>query len=319
MKFDHLQGFVGVATAGSFRKAAKALCTGQPALTRKIQALEHELGVELFVRSPSGTELTSAGQFLLTRTRAMLTELARTKQDIRLFSERDHGRADVTIAFGTTYALAQVLFSAVARHIERSGVIGIDVRFHEQTTAQLERHLRSGALDVVLTGLLDGGDDYDVVRIGEDPLCLVSAGSRSAGPPDVVSLAEVATLPLVAYFEGHGPRTVMDRHFRLAGHKPSITMEAGTLTTILSHIRHGFGHGVIPLSSMVATGAAGEFRVAQISGMAIPRDLVCRRHRARTETAILKQVILAEAVGFLKSDPRFRLNARHRGRMLAGA
>ncbi|WP_172294775.1 LysR family transcriptional regulator [Pseudoruegeria sp. HB172150] len=299
MKLDHLEGFVGVANAGTFRKAAKDLCIGQPALSRKIQALEFELGVPLFRRSPVGAELTPAGQFLLTRTHSLLTDLERVKRDMRIFREDTGYEPQVTIAIGTTYALAQDLFPVVARRLKQIGSTSIDVRFHEQTTEQLKRHVDSGALDIALMGDFKATSDHDVISLGQDHLCLVSPAEDPNDTQGSIDIASLAKVPIVTYYPGHGPRIAMDAAFRRADLIPSIEAEAGTLSTILSHIRLGTGYGIVPMSSMAAADRREGFRITPVTAMSIDRNLVIRRNRAPVECGLVKQVVLEEAQRFL--------------------
>lgn len=67
MKLSHLQleAFQWIAALGSYSKASKKLNITQPALTRRIQELEHYLSVSIFLRTPSGVELTEEGKRLL--------------------------------------------------------------------------------------------------------------------------------------------------------------------------------------------------------------------------------------------------------------
>ncbi|MBO0432066.1 LysR family transcriptional regulator [Enterococcus sp. DIV0660C] len=66
MKLSTLTYFVEVATEGSFTKASQKLYISQPTLSRRIQELETELGVKLFIRTSHSLTLTSAGrQFLV--------------------------------------------------------------------------------------------------------------------------------------------------------------------------------------------------------------------------------------------------------------
>ncbi|MGM0217328.1 LysR family transcriptional regulator [Enterococcus sp. AZ126] len=66
MKLTTLHYFVAVATEGSFTKASEKLYISQPTLSRRIQELETELGVELFIRHNHGLTLSSAGEQFLT-------------------------------------------------------------------------------------------------------------------------------------------------------------------------------------------------------------------------------------------------------------
>lgn len=65
MELYQLRTFVAVAQHGHLTKAAEVLHLSQPAVTAQIKALEEELGVSLFTRTPGGTLLTPAGEQLL--------------------------------------------------------------------------------------------------------------------------------------------------------------------------------------------------------------------------------------------------------------
>src|SRR5579863_3906029 len=66
MNTDQLQTFVVLARTGSFTKAAAELNLSQPAVSRHIQKLEHELGVPLLDQRRGRIELSEAGERLLT-------------------------------------------------------------------------------------------------------------------------------------------------------------------------------------------------------------------------------------------------------------
>jgi DNA-binding transcriptional LysR family regulator len=80
-----LSAFVRLVDAGSLSKAAQAAGTSQPTLSRQIQQLERQLGMELFERSARGMRITESGQQLVARAMRMRDEaegIARSAQGI---------------------------------------------------------------------------------------------------------------------------------------------------------------------------------------------------------------------------------------------
>lgn len=74
MKNVQLKHFVEIVDCGSISKAAEQLYISQPSLSRSIQALELEMGKELFVRGNRGVTLTSAGRTLYFYARSILSQ-----------------------------------------------------------------------------------------------------------------------------------------------------------------------------------------------------------------------------------------------------
>ena len=74
--FEYYRIFYYVAKYGNLTKAASALQTSQPAVTRTIHKLEAELGCRLFIRSKSGMELTPRGKLSMNM----------SQQDVHSFS-----------------------------------------------------------------------------------------------------------------------------------------------------------------------------------------------------------------------------------------
>ena len=83
MSLSQLRYFVAVAEEENVGRAARRLRMAQPPLTRQIRALEEELGVPLFLRTPRGMSLLPAGHLLLERARSALALLDRAVDDVR--------------------------------------------------------------------------------------------------------------------------------------------------------------------------------------------------------------------------------------------
>ncbi|MES2017342.1 MAG: LysR substrate-binding domain-containing protein [Pseudomonadota bacterium] len=76
MDLNALADFNLVATHGGFGRASRASKRSKATLSRRIAALEAQLGVRLIERGATGLELTEAGQLLLGRTEGPMNELA---------------------------------------------------------------------------------------------------------------------------------------------------------------------------------------------------------------------------------------------------
>lgn len=82
MSLAQLTYFVAVAEEQHLTRAAKRLHVSQPPLTRQIQQLEEELGVQLFERSPRGMRLLPQGETLLARAKQILELVERTRFEL---------------------------------------------------------------------------------------------------------------------------------------------------------------------------------------------------------------------------------------------
>jgi LysR family transcriptional regulator, benzoate and cis,cis-muconate-responsive activator of ben and cat genes len=100
MDIRNLRYFLAVAQELNFTRAATKLHMSQPPLTRRIQSLETELGVQLFDRTARGVALTQAGAALLEDAKhiEMLTEQASDRA--RKAGKGQVGRLDLGV-FGT--------------------------------------------------------------------------------------------------------------------------------------------------------------------------------------------------------------------------
>ena len=83
MNWDDVRLFLAVAEEGSFRKGATKLDVGHSTLSRRIEALETELGIKLFNRVSTGLELTPAGEEM--RRTASPMEMEFSQLQVRLF------------------------------------------------------------------------------------------------------------------------------------------------------------------------------------------------------------------------------------------
>jgi DNA-binding transcriptional LysR family regulator len=83
MDLDAVRTFVAAADAGQFSEAATELSITQQAVSKRIAALEKELGVPLFKRTARGAQLTIDGQAFLPHARGLLQAEERAAASVR--------------------------------------------------------------------------------------------------------------------------------------------------------------------------------------------------------------------------------------------
>mgnify|MGYP003589672743 FL=1 len=85
INFQLLEQLVTVAKEGTLSKAAQVLLMSQPSLTRNMQNLEEELGVQLFKRSKNRLILTETGHFTVQEAQALLAKRQEFVDGVRNF------------------------------------------------------------------------------------------------------------------------------------------------------------------------------------------------------------------------------------------
>lgn len=83
MDLDAVRTVVAVADAGQFQRAAAELAVTQQAVSKRIAALEKDLGVRLFTRTARGAQLTIDGQAFLPHARDLLQAEERAAASVR--------------------------------------------------------------------------------------------------------------------------------------------------------------------------------------------------------------------------------------------
>lgn len=119
MELRQLRAFVEVAAQRHFGRAAKQLHLTQPALTQRIQALEHELGLNLFERSAREVRLTRAGKVLLPHAEGLIEAEDATLRDLKDYASGVIGRVRFAYLAAGDVSLAGSIISAYRERYPR--------------------------------------------------------------------------------------------------------------------------------------------------------------------------------------------------------
>jgi DNA-binding transcriptional LysR family regulator len=184
---DAVRTFVAVAEAGRFSDAADDLSITQQAVSKRIAALEKDLGVRLFTRTARGVQLTIDGQAFLPHARDLLRADERAADSVR------PGRRDPRV----DHVDAQRAPARLLRAFHRA---------HPQIELDVVIHLfdAEAAIGAVGSGLIDASfravtktaqqlpDGIEVARVLDDPLQLLTGPAHKLAAARAVTPAELA-------------------------------------------------------------------------------------------------------------------------------
>lgn len=186
MDLEAVRTFVAVVEAGQFQKAAADLSITQQAVSKRVAALERDLGVRLFTRTPRGAEPTVDGQAFLPHARELLRVAERAVASVR--TGRRPLRVDVINSRGAASGLMRGFHRA---HPE----VDLDVvMLFDLGTAVAA--LRSGTVDASFRAVAVPGrplpEDIESVRVLDEPLQLLTGPAHALAGARSLSVAQLA-------------------------------------------------------------------------------------------------------------------------------
>ena len=186
MDLDTIRTFVVAADAGQFQQAAAELAITQQAVSKRIAALERDLGVRLFTRTARGAGLTIDGQAFLPHARELLRVADRAAASVG--SGRRPLRIDVIASRVAPSGLMR-RFHGAHPEIDLDVVMLFDV---ETAVAAI----LSGAIDASFRAVAAPGrplpEDIASVRVLDEPLQLLTGPAHALAGARSVTVAQLA-------------------------------------------------------------------------------------------------------------------------------
>jgi LysR family cyn operon transcriptional activator len=239
MNLRFLRTFVAIADDAGFARAAARLNLTQSAASRQIQALEDELGLQLFARIGRNARLTPQGEDLLIRSRRLLFDADALGQRASALKTGDVG---VLRVGATPQVIESLLADFLLRYRKRHA--GVEVHLVEDGGARLPGRLERGDIDIAV---MPAGEDRFRGRLlfPFHVLAVMPQDHRLSRRAvlDVTELADEPLLRLNSSFASHG-------WFAAACHvahiRPRVLLESVAPQTLIALARAGHGVAVVP-------------------------------------------------------------------------
>lgn len=279
-----LQYFLAVANAGSINRAATSLHIAQPALSRRIQQLEHALGVELFVRTKGGVNLTLAGQRLYRRAAAWLQEFERLQGAMRDEVEAEGSVLRLGMAAGPTVLLLPRVMTAVAEALP-----DVPLRVIEGDRPSLHEQILARQLDFAISTEVSAEPRIAREPLWIEDLFLVTPAhtlhTTAQRPPFVVPTSDTDIERAVLEAAG------------AVGMLPDTGIAVTPTASVKRLILAGAACSILPFSAIHEEAQAGKLDVQAIPGACIERHLIWLDDRPQSQAATALHGVIRRCVG----------------------
>ncbi len=236
--WDDYRFFLATSGAGSFTKAARNLGVTQPTLSRRIEHLEQQLGVRLFVRMNAGVALTPEGKSILPATREIENRILDIQRNMLGSDERLNGTVRISVTDGlAAYWMTPAVTAFHDRHPE------VLVEFNCSTEPA-----DAAKMETELSIRFQKSQEADLIAVKLGTLHFVPWAStgyleRHGLPRNPEDLLDHRLLDHSAYYHDDGD---WSNWFALARAANLIRYRCNSSAAMLSAIKNSAGIGLLP-------------------------------------------------------------------------
>ncbi len=287
MDINNLRAFIEVADKRSFSRSAESLHLTQPAVSKRIAALESELSARLFDRVGRSVHLTEAGHVLLPSARQISAELDRIEEVICNLGKSVTGKLSIGTSphIGVTY-LAPVLKQFRVQFPD----VDMDIQFNN--SVQTLEDVENGIFEMGLCALHKPvGPKLKEIDIWQDDMSIVVARDHPLAEEHNVDLELLLKCPAVLPPAPFASRALIDQALAVRNAKANVNLEVADFDTLSMMVKIGLGWGILPN----ALCNNDSLYVVKLSGIDLKRRVSLVRHQDRT--------LSRAAQAFIKSLP----------------
>ncbi|MBJ7539500.1 LysR family transcriptional regulator [Marinomonas transparens] len=280
--------FIKVAETGSFSEAGSRLFITQPAVSKRVAALESSLGVKLFDRIGRQVQLTEAGNRLLPKAKKMAEDLQDIKRSMTLQLEDVSGE----LRLSTSHHVGlRRLPRSLKRFQEAFPSAQLEIEFTQSEDAYQDVLKGNAELGVITLSNKDN-PMIESLPIWSDPLTCVVSKDHPLALSTNVSLIELSNNACVLPNKNTFTRQIAEHAFAKQGLKPKVRMNTNNLETLAMLVSIGWGWSLLP-----STLVDDKLAVLHIPDLNVERELGVIHHKQRT----LSRAAIA-FIEILKSD-----------------
>src|SRR2546426_9822843 len=267
MELDHVETFVAIVRRGGFTRAASALHLSQPAVSRRLDLLEREVGRPLFDRTRGGARLTEAGRAFLPHAEALLASAHDGVEAVRALERTDAGT--VTLALVGTLA-STTLTARLQRFRRRHPNVRLALR--TALSREVSALVRRGEATLGLRYFPDPDPELVSLPLHREPLltvCSPGHGLARARRPRARLLdgQTWVAFPARQGSSGEGYAQMLTERLAALGLSIAEIIPIDSLTAQKRLVEAGFGLGLMPESSVQEELRLGTLRALRLAAV----------------------------------------------------
>lgn len=243
MNLKQLKALCEVIDRGlSISNASQSLYRTQPSITRQIQELEQELGLDLFIRRRNRLlDVTPQGRQIEEIARRMLED---AKSIQRLSDDFSHIVAG-EFSIATTHTQARyVLPRVIHSFLEKYPKVKLNLR--QGTPTQCHHLVAQGRADIAIcTETHDLPEEVVVLPCYGLSRSVVTLPGHPLLRVKSLTLAAIARYPIITYDEGFSARSIIDQSFAASGLTPNVVLSAIDADVSKAYVEMGMGIAIL--------------------------------------------------------------------------
>jgi DNA-binding transcriptional LysR family regulator len=280
MELSEIEAFVTISRVGGFTRAAELLHLSQPAISRRIDLLERELGVPLFERIPAGARLSEAGRAFLPYAQRVLATVRDGQAAVRALEEEEQG----TLTLALVGTLATTTLTARLQAF-RNAYPQVRLLLRTARSDEVSVQVQQGEAQIGLRYFSDPHPEIASQLVMEEPLLVICAPHSRFVTGDLTDAAALRGVPWVGFplaagSSGEPFARLLEQRLIHANLAVAERIEIDSLTAQKRLIEADFGVGFVPASSITEELRLGTVRVLPIPALQtmIPVMAITRRH-----------------------------------------
>jgi len=255
MDIQGIRAFLIVSETGSFSRAADALFLTQPAVSKRIQTLEHSLGTTLFDRIGKSVRLTEAGHALIPSCRRIIAEIAESERIISNLRKTTSG----ILSIATSHHIGLHRLPPVLRDFSKN-YPDVELKLGFVDSEEARQQIINGDSELAIITLPDGDNDrLEMTPVWHDPLSIVVAKHHPLAAKNSLSSAQLLDYAAILPCRGTYTRSLIDAALGL-GASVNTLLETHYLETIKAMVQTGLGWSMLPVSMLDKTLAPLDIR-----------------------------------------------------------